>query len=262
MAFYQRESDQFIPTPYCIGPWDLRAQHGGPPAALLAGAAERFGEDAASFAVVRVTVELLRPVGFVPLSVVVTPIRMGRQVQWLRSELHGEGRLLACATVVRVARADLTLPDQRTRPEPPPAGPAGMPDFVFPFFHSRQGYHHAVELRVAEGTWGEGPCTVWMRPKEPLIEGAPTSALEAVMIMADATNGVAPALPTDAFTFINPDLTVHLSRPMRGDWLALAARSLPEAQGTGLVQSLLYDEEGELGRCLQSLVVRARQRDP
>ena len=258
MAFYRRQSERFVPTPHCTGPWDLRAQHGGPPAALLAGAAERFGDDASSFVVVRVTVELFRPVGFVPLSVEVTPVRLGRQVQWLHAELRGDDLLLARATVVRVARSELSLPETRA-PQAPPPGPEGMLDFVFPFFQSEQGYHCAVELRVAEGVWGEGPCTVWMRPRVPLVEGERTSPLETVMILADATNGIAPALPVDAFTFINPDLTVHLSRPLRGDWLALSARSTPEPCGTGLVQSRLFDRGGEIGRCLQSLVIRARQ---
>ena len=58
MAFYRRQNVAFLPTPHCTGPWDPSLQHGGPPAALLAGAAERFGEDASSFVVVRVTVEL------------------------------------------------------------------------------------------------------------------------------------------------------------------------------------------------------------
>jgi len=257
VAFYERRGDTFIPTPECIGPWDATAQHGGPPAALLAGAAERFGEDANRFQVARVTVELLRPVGFIPLSVRVSPLRMGRQAQWLEAELHGEGRLVARATVLRLALAELNLP-QRTRPAPPPPGPEGCPDFVFPFFETDRAYHTAVELRIAEGIWGEGPCTAWMRPRVPLVEGESTSGLETLMILADASNGVAPALPTEGFAFINPDLTVHLQRPFEGEWLGLSARSLAEPIGTGLVQSQLFDSRGEVGRCLQSLVVRSR----
>ena len=258
MAFYERASGAFVPTPYCIGPWDPSLQHGGPPAALLAGAAERFGDDAPLFVVVRVTVELLRPVGFVPLDVEVTPLRLGRQAQWLRAELVGGGKRLAEATVLRIARSEVSLPDRRTAPQPAPRGPEGIPEFVFPFFQSDQGYHRAVELRVAEGVWGEGPCTAWMRSRVVLVEGEAPSPLETVMILADATNGVAPALPVDGFSFVNPDLTVHLRRPVQGEWLALSARSLVEPSGMGLVQSRLFDRAGEVGRCLQSLLVRAR----
>ena len=99
---------------------------------------------------------------------------------------------------------------------------------------------------------------MWMRPRMPLVEGVPTSPLETVMILADAANGVAPCLPIEGFTFINPDLTVHLRRPLEGGWLGLAGQSAAEPIGTGLVQGRLFDGRGELGRCLQSLVVRAR----
>ena len=105
MPFYRRRADGYEPTRSCIGPWDARVQHGGPPAALLAGAAERFGESAEDFVVVRATVELLRPVGFLPLSVEVTPLRLGRRAQWIQADLIGDGRHLARATVVRVARS-------------------------------------------------------------------------------------------------------------------------------------------------------------
>lgn len=258
MAFYKRQADTFVPAPYCIGPWDPEFQHGGPPAALLAGAAERFGADASSFAVVRVTVELLRPIRLIPLRVSVSPIRLGRQAQWLQVELTADAQPVAQATVVRIAREELSVPPGATRPEPAPPGPEGQPDFAFSFFRSDEGYHRAVDIRIADGEWGKGPCTAWMRPRFPLVDGEPSSPLERSMIVADASNGLAPALPIHDFAFINPDLTVHFQRPPEGEWLALAARSVPESIGTGLVQSKLFDQRGEVGRCLQSLVVRAQ----
>ena len=116
----------------------------------------------------------------------------------------------------------------------------------------------AVDIRIAEGAWSKGPLTAWMRPRVGLVEGEPSSPLERAMIVVDATNGLAPALSTEAFAFINPDLTVHLHRPLAGEWLCIAGRSIPEPLGTGLVQGALFDPGGEVGRCLQSLVVRAR----
>ena len=256
-AFYTRDGDTFVPTAYCIGPWDPAAQHGGPPAALLAGASARFGNDASSFTVVRVTVELLRPVRFTPLTVTVTPIRIGRQVHWLQSELRGDGRLLARATVVRVAKTHLDLPELN-HPRSPPSGPDGLPEFVFPFFHTDEGYHRAVEIRIASGEWAKGPCTAWMRSKIALVDGQLIAPIESTLVLADATNGIAPALPVDDYSFVNPDISVHLTRPLEGLWLALDARSLPESAGGGLVQSCLYDQHGEIGLCAQSLVVRGR----
>ena len=119
-------------------------------------------------------------------------------------------------------------------------------------------YHRAVELRVAQGTWAEGPAFVWFRLRYPLVAHRPTTALERTMTLADAANGASPALPTDTFVFINPDLTVHLRRPPEGTWIGLDARSRAEPTGIGLVQAELFDEQGAFGVCLQSLVIRPR----
>src|SRR5690606_11227711 len=186
-----------------------------------------------------------------------TPIRLGRQAQWLQADLSSDGRLLARATVLRIARAEIDLPPT-TPPQAAPPGPDGLDDFVFPFFQTDEGYHRAVDIRIAEGEWAKGPCTAWMRSRYPFVEGAPTSPLENLMILADATNGIAPVLPVDRFAFVNADLTVHLLRPPVGEWLALSARARAEPIGAGLVQSQLFDRQGELGRCLLSLVVRPR----
>ena len=257
-AFYTREGAFFVPTPYCIGPWSPAAQHGGPPAALLGGAAAAYGEDTNDFEVTRVTVELIRPVPLAPVSVEVEPLRMGRQVQWLTASLSREGKELARASVVRIRREALTLPDAVERPRSAPRGPDTCAAFDFDFFPVEVAYHTAVEMRLAAGTWGEGPATVWMRPRFPLIAGEETTALEKTLLLGDATNGVAPALSTGDFAFINPDLTVYLQRPVASEWLALEARSLPGEHGVGLVQSVLYDEAGEVGRCVQSLMIRPR----
>jgi hypothetical protein len=41
-ALFVVDGARFVPTVLCRGPWSADAQHGGPPAALLARAVERF----------------------------------------------------------------------------------------------------------------------------------------------------------------------------------------------------------------------------
>ena len=60
-ALFERDGTRFVPTELCRGPWSPDAQHGGPPAALMARAAEGF-EGGEEMQVARLTVELLRPV--------------------------------------------------------------------------------------------------------------------------------------------------------------------------------------------------------
>ena len=65
-ALFIADGDRFVPTVHTRGPWDPQAQHGGPPAALIARAVEAVPADAPMH-VARLTVELLRPVPLTPL---------------------------------------------------------------------------------------------------------------------------------------------------------------------------------------------------
>ena len=51
---------------------------------------------------------------------------------------------------------------------------------------------------------------------------------------------------------INSDLSLYLHRDPRGDWLGLDARARMQDNGTGLVDTTLYDEDGPVGRVLQA----------
>lgn len=259
-AFYVRKGEELVATALTRGPWDDAAQHGGPPAALLGGAIERWGDARRRERhVARITVELLRPVPLAAVAVEVQPIREGRRVEWLSASLRCAGKEVARATAVRIALADLELPPPHCPPHAPPAGPETVTAFAFPFFTAEVAYHRAVEVRVVEGRWGgHGPITAWMRVNVPLVEGEKMSPLERMLALADAQNGVCIALDPRRYAFVNPDLTAYLRRPLEGEWIGLAARSTPESIGTGLVQSELFDRRGEVGRVLQSLAVSVR----
>jgi len=77
-------------------------------------------------------------------------------------------------------------------------------------------------------------------------------------VMVDAESGICPPLDPRRFTFLNPDLSVHLERPFEGEWLGLWARSGAHPEGVGLAESQLFDARGVVGRAAQSLVVSAR----
>jgi len=99
---------------------------------------------------------------------------------------------------------------------------------------------------------------VWMRMRHPLVAGEPATPLQRVLTAADTGNGASATLDLAAQIFINVDLTVHLHRLPRGDWVCLDAVTLPEPNGVGLAESRLFDQSGALGRALQTLLVRAR----
>ena len=121
-----------------------------------------------------------------------------------------------------------------------------------PAFHS-----HAVEHRfVAGGFERPGPATDWIRLRVPVVAGEAPSPLARVAAAADFGNGVSWVLSRLAgYRFINPDLTVYLSRMPVGEWVCLEAVTAVEPHGIGMAESRLWDERGPIGRSVQSLLL-------
>ena len=255
-ALYVAEGDRFVPTLLCRGPWSPDAQHGGPPAALLARAVERF-EDGEAMQVARLTVELLRPVPLQPVTIVSRWGRPGRKVQLVESSLRAGDVEVARAVGLRIRRVDLPVP-ALSEPSPPPgpqSGSVSSPpwgELAAPGYHS-----HAVEHRfVAGGFDRAGPSTDWIRLRVPLVAGEETSPLCRVPAAADFGNGISWVLSRlDGWVFINPDLTIHLHRMPVGEWVCLEAVTWVAGHGVGMAESRLWDENGVIGRSAQSLLL-------
>jgi hypothetical protein len=261
-ALFVPDGDRFVPTGLCRGPWSAEAQHGGPPAALLARAADRF-EDGERMQVTRLSVELLRPVPLTPLVVTTRWARAGKRVQLVEVSLATGDVEVARALALRIRRTELDLPpDALGRPAPPPGPEHGVPghsafrETEEPAFH-RDGVEHRI---VSGGLGVPGATTDWIRLRVPLVAGEPTSPLSRVAAAADFGNGISWIVsPAQGWQFINPDLTIHLHRLPAGEWVCLEAVTTVEPTGIGLAETRLWDERGPLGRSEQSLIVdRAR----
>src|SRR5207253_7110751 len=109
---------------HTAGPWDERAQNGGPPSALL-GRAMRHCEPREDMVVARFTTEILssKPVGEVEVRARLA--RPGRSVQLLEAVLSASGREVAWARAWRVLRAD--CPGARPGLAKPPPAPGARP---------------------------------------------------------------------------------------------------------------------------------------
>lgn len=257
-AIFIPDGDRFIPTDLARGPWTPEAQHGGPPAALLARAVERFagGE---GMCVARLTVELLRPVPIAPLTIDTNWARPGRKVQLLAASLLSGDTEVARASGLRMRRTQILLPSDVPRIAPPAApdsGSVGLPPWAaameYRAFHSL-----AVEHRFVGGSFAQpGPATDWIRLRVPLVEGEETSPLCRVAAAADFGNGISWVVNrSEGYSFINPDLTIYVHRLPVGEWVCLDAVTHVQSSGIGLAESTLYDEQGIIGRALQSLII-------
>jgi len=259
-AFYERDGDdRFLATELTRGPWDPGAQHAGPPAALLGRAIERL-PDAGEFQVGRVTCEILRSVPIAPVTVSARVLRPGRRVQLVEAELRDEaGEPLMRASAWRLRSTPLEIPaEAMVVGEPPPGPEQGREVEFFPTGHEL-GYHSAMEVRFVTGGFVEpGPALVWLRMRQPLVAAEEPSPLQRVLVAADVGNGVSASLDYHRYLFINVDLTVHLERLPRGEWVCVDAQTLPQPSGNGTAESVLADEGGRIGRALQTLLIAQR----
>ena len=269
-SIFLTEGERFTPTEHARGPWDPQALHGGAPAGLLTAAFERV-QPGADLRIARLGFEFLRPIPFVPLALSTRVVRAGRRVQELAGELRADrgsaGAELVCrASALRVQEVPAALPSSTAQQEPValeqprlPPPESGQPvRFALDGSSSASFASSGMEMRWLGDPRALGPGRVWMRLRHPLRPGATLSALARLAATADFGNGVSATLPFERFLFINADLSIHLHRQPRGEWIGLDARTLLHGGGTGLAESVLHDTHGPVGRAFQTLVVQPR----
>jgi hypothetical protein len=254
---FRSDGDAFVPTGHAVGPWDRGQLHGGAPAALIAEALAEPG-----FRVVRLTFDFLGPVTTDPLTIATETVKPGRRAQLAEAELSAGGRPVLRARALRLREAEVDLSGAEQAPAPPPGRPDEAVHSPFPGAAAgEEGFHTTgMEIRFMPGTdYGKGPARAWFRMARPLVDERRPTPLASVLAAADFGNGISRIVDFDRYLFINADLTVHVDREPRGEWVLLDARTrLEPATGAGLAASTLYDEDGPIGLAAQSLFVAER----
>jgi len=246
------DGDAIVPGPSARAQWYEDALHGGPVAALFARGVERV-ESPLPMSVVRLTVDLMRPVPAKPLHLDTRVVRDGKRVQVLSALLREGDTEVAMATALRLRTADVPIPDHPRRNAP--SFPADLePTLLGPpdetWFHTT-----AIEMRSPSGGFEvTGPGEAWVRLTVPLFEGENPTPLQRVAAASDFGNGVGRVLDW-SYVFMNADLSIHLHRQPEGEWICLRSRSDIDDRGAGMAQSELFDEKGAIGHALQMLYV-------
>lgn len=250
----------YISTPLANAGWYDEGQHGGAFAALVAGHVEESVPTLADLQVSRLTVELFRVVPLVPLRIETEVVREGKRIQNVEARIYDpDDLLLSVTTVQRLRLADLRIPDDAAPAALDVPGPEEIEDRVGDAWgvgtSGKTMFHrHAMEVReIFGGFETKGRGAVWMRLAKPVIAGRETTPLQRMVATADFCNGISRALDYDEWVFMNPDLTVHVSRYPQSEWIALSAESSYGDQGRGVATGTLWDESGWLGRSTQSL---------
>lgn len=259
-ALFLRAGESFIPTKLAGGPWNPKHLHGGPPTGLLAHVLEAAAADPA-LRMARLTVDLLRPVPHAPLQVSIETIRTGRRLQLLAATMLAEGVAVCRASALFLAQQETAVPDygqftpqqlppRQDRPVSTVAALTGFPGES----QGLPGLHTTAETCLLDGVQGRGEGRVWMRLPVPVVAGEPASLTVQAATLCDFGNGVGQLRVNEQTGSINTDITLYLHRRPESEWLGLDARSRMEPNGSGLVETALYDERGLIGRALQAII--------
>ena len=247
-------AEWFRPTDACRGPWAADACHAGPPTGLLARAAEQLVPDQR---LVRLTVDLVRPIPFDGFTVSARPNRVGRTVSTTALAIvDADGREVVTAGAMHLAAGPAgDLPTTRYVPPDlseaaPGRFPIGRGSHDLPMFAS------GVEVRYPPGHGPEpGPTRMWMRAL-PLLPDEEPSGFQRICPLADCGNAVSRNDEVTEVAFMNTDLTIMLHRRPEGEWLGTDSVSRWEPDGIGISDSLLFDAHGAVGRAIQTVLLR------
>jgi hypothetical protein len=254
-SFFTLDGEHYLARDPARGPWNPDHCHAGPVTAAIAREIERlFGPGKP---LVRLTVELIRPVPTAGFAIAAEIARDGRRLATARAVLTGhDGRICANATATLTAPIDL---------QPPPTAPvrrwsladARPTTFSFPGRpHDLRCFPDCVETRHPEGQdTAPGPTALWMRTP-PLLADETPSAFQRLCPLADCSNAISRNAEATALTFLNTDLTIVMHRASNSDWLLSDAVSHWHGTGIGLAEARLHDEDGPVATAMQSLILQ------
>jgi Acyl-CoA thioesterase C-terminal domain/Acyl-CoA thioesterase N-terminal domain len=250
---------RFEPTRATESPWDRKAQHGGPPTALLAHAIDQSVEGAMRIG--RISVDFFGPIPRREVVVEISSIRPGRRVRLTEARLTVEGRVAVVARAWHIA-TDGRPPASREEQTAPPVPSRPTPQHFYPGLDDDWGYGRSIEWRFTRGGFDSfGAANVWTRVRLPLIEGVALTGQDRVLIAADSANGLSLSLPMEQWFSIPPTMTTTVLRPPTGEWVHMACRTHLTADGVGLAHADMFDTTGLVGEVTQTLLVQRRESD-
>lgn len=261
-AIFTEEAGTLLPSLLAGSPWGEGLLHGGPPAGLLARAVEQHVPDP-EMQVVRLTIDLLRPVPAAPLEVSARTVREGKRIHVAEVSLVARGVEVARASALLLRRSEVQAA-QEGAPAAMPAGPEGLATTplgrgeggAMPI---RSGFHTTVEARWASSPEEPGPNAAWIRVPVPFVAGEPLSPLVRIAAISDFVNAIGSAPWRGGPGFINADITLALHRDPAGEWIGLQVERAVETTGLGVSRAVLYDARGPVGAALQCILANERR---
>jgi hypothetical protein len=257
--FFTIAGDELIPAPHARGPWAPDMMHGRLLGGLMARAIEREHADE-GLHVARLTVDLFRRAGVVPLRVATRRVRDGARVRVVDATVTtGDGEVARASAVLlrRGARPPgegYATPDWDA-PEPDRLGPplTGVP-FELWLLSAGDGGDGGGEERTWESAKRR---RAWVREAHELVEGESVSPFVRVALAADITSPVA-LFSTAGLYYINADYTLTLGRLPVSEAIGFESGGNLSDDGVAVGTCTLYDSAGPIGTCAVTALAMSR----
>ena len=250
----------FESTDYTRSNWDPAIQHGSPPLALMTKLIEELSESIADsrLRIGRVSMDILGPIPVAPVRVRAWVDRPGSRISLLAAEMvaerpGGPDRAVARASAWLLATSDTA--DVATDRFPPLV--EGEADPVPHSWEGATGYLEAISWR-RQVELDNGSSVVWMSPLAHLVDTEEMTQTQRLALVVDCANGAGAAIDPAAFVFMNTDTAMHLHRVPVGNDFALRARGSVGPDGIGVTTAEIFDRQGFIGTCAQTLLIQRR----
>lgn len=251
----------FLPTRLAGGPWNPSHQHGGAVSGLLTRALHRI-ESPVPMRLTRITLEMFRGVPMTPLRVETRVLRAGRRIQSVEASLfdkemqvaRASGLRIRCEPAMSILETSETLdpilgvpPEGAVPPVEPRAG-----------FEIPPGFVNAIDFVREDAPKPGEPATVWARMRCRLMEGEDTAPILRLATLADFASGTGNDMDYAKYTSINPDLTIHVLREPRSEWIGIRGLTRRAEDGIGQSHATIHDLEGPIANVSASLLLDRR----
>ena len=250
------ESEVFESTDGTRSNWDPQIQHGSPPLALLTRAIENRAAGT-GLRIGRLTLDILGAIPVTTVRVRAWVDRPGSRISMMSAEMladrpDGQRRAVARVTAWLLAPSDTR--DAVTDRHPPMVeGPTTDSTHAW---QDASGYLETISWRSQPDD--DGSAVAWLTPLVPLVDSEATTPLQRLAMVVDSANGIGAALDPQQFLFMNTDTVVHLHRLPRGQDFGLRARGSIGPDGIGATTADVFDRDGFIGTCAQTLLVQRR----
>ncbi|HEY9564339.1 MAG TPA: thioesterase family protein [Nocardioides sp.] len=253
MSYFERiDGARFLATRHTSGAWNEAEQHIAPALGLLVHTVEldrdQRRDDALPLA--RLSYDILGTIAVGEFEVSVSVLRPGRTIELVEAVLSADGRAVVTLRAWLMQSTDtgaLAGSDLPRLPSPDAMEPWD-PTTVWP-----GGFIESAQVRRSHTA--PGRAQFWVRTAMPLLDEA-VSDLARFVGLLDISNGMTVRVPPREVAFPNVDLTAHLFRQPRGEWVGFDTTVSFGPGGHGLTSSVVHDLDGPVGTSAQALTVR------